>query len=91
MEQPFRGIVEFPLLAVFQFLGIRLEVSVTKKISEDTIRGAKAIAHELGWSVATLHRMKGRLPLYKDCTGGRTSPLAINREDIEAFKRRLRG
>lgn len=56
--------------------------------SSEIIRGAKAIAHELRVSVATLHRMKPDLPVRKGCAGGRTSPLEIRREDLEAFKRR---
>ncbi|MCK0207534.1 hypothetical protein MWN33_05745 [Starkeya koreensis] len=59
--------------------------------SSEIIRGAKAIAYELRVSVATLHRMKPNLPLRKGCAGGRTSPLEVDRKDIEALKRDRKG
>jgi len=58
--------------------------------STETIRGSKAIAHALDVSVATFLRMKKDLPLRKGCAGGKTSPLEISREDLEAFKRARR-
>lgn len=58
---------------------------------DDVIRGSAAIAHAFGWSRSTLNRMKERLPLRKGCTGGKTSPLEIDRKDVEAFKRARRG
>ncbi|MDQ0347876.1 hypothetical protein [Ancylobacter vacuolatus] len=58
---------------------------------DEVIRGSAAIAHAFGWSRSTLNRMKARLPLRKGCTGGKTSPLEIDRRDVEAFKRARRG
>lgn len=63
---------------------------MTTHITEETIRSAKAIAHELGWSLSTFHRLKGQLPLYKGCAGGKTSRFEITREDLEAYKRARR-
>ncbi|SCW34323.1 hypothetical protein [Ancylobacter rudongensis] len=67
---------------------------MTAGIQSEWIRGSKAIAHELGVSLATFFRMrKSRkdLPLRKGCAGGKTSPLEITREDLEAFVRGWKG
>lgn len=48
------------------------------------LRGSKLIAHELGVSVRTLYRQmeKGLVPVQKGGTGGRTSPLLLDRSEI---------
>lgn len=52
------------------------------------LRGSKLIAHELGVSVRTLHRQmgKGLVPIQKGGTGGRTSPLLLDRAAIGRLK-----
>lgn len=53
------------------------------------IRGTKAIAHELGCSPRTISKLvaEKRLPARHGFSGGRTSPLVIERKALDAFKR----
>lgn len=53
------------------------------------IRGAKAIAHELGCSPRTISKLvaEKRLPARHGLSGGRTSPLVIERKALDDFKR----
>ncbi|QIB32670.1 helix-turn-helix transcriptional regulator [Ancylobacter pratisalsi] len=57
------------------------------------IRGAKAIAHELGCSPRTVSRLaaNGKLPVKKAFSGGRTSPLVINRKELDDLKHDRKG
>ncbi len=57
-------------------------------IENRTIRGAKAIAHELGCSQRTVSRLaaEGRLPVRKGFSGGKTSPLITDRKSLDSFK-----
>ncbi|WGD31871.1 helix-turn-helix domain-containing protein [Ancylobacter sp. WKF20] len=52
------------------------------------IRGAKAIAHELGCSRRTVTKMvaEGKLPAKHGFSGGRTSPLIIERKALDRLK-----
>ena len=53
-----------------------------------TLRTSKQIAHELGVSLRTVTRwtQKGILPATKTGSGGRTSPLQVDRRAIERLK-----
>ncbi|MCS0494351.1 helix-turn-helix domain-containing protein [Ancylobacter sp. MQZ15Z-1] len=57
-------------------------------LNPPTIRGAKAIAHELGCSPRTVSRLaaNGKLPVKKGFSGGPTSPLIAERKALENFK-----
>lgn len=52
------------------------------------LRTSKQIAHELGVSLRTVTRwtQKGILPATKAGSGGRTSPLQVDRRAIERLK-----
>ncbi|MBS9476075.1 helix-turn-helix domain-containing protein [Ancylobacter radicis] len=52
------------------------------------IRGAKAIAHELGCSRRTVTKMvaEGKLPAKHGFSGGRTSPLIIERKALLSLR-----
>lgn len=56
--------------------------------SNPVIRGAKAIAHELGCSQRTVTRLAadGVLPVKKGFSGGKTSPLITDRKSLDSFK-----
>lgn len=53
------------------------------------IRGAKAIAHELGCSPRTVSKLvaEKKLPARHGLSGGPTSPLVIERKALDDFKR----
>ena len=53
------------------------------------IRGSKAIAHELGCCRRTVSKAvaDGTLPAKRGFSGGKTSPLIIERKQLEDFKR----
>lgn len=52
------------------------------------IRGTKAIAHELGCSPRTVSKLvaEKKLPARHGLSGGRTSPLVIERKVLDEFK-----
>ncbi|WAC25758.1 hypothetical protein [Ancylobacter sp. SL191] len=55
----------------------------------DYIRGTKAIAHELGVSRATFFRLRaqGQVPgLSKVGTGGKTSPVVMDRKSLQRLR-----
>lgn len=53
------------------------------------IRGAKRIAFELGCSPRTVSKLvaDGKLPVRKGFSGGRTSPLMIERKALQSLIR----
>ncbi|WP_394101403.1 helix-turn-helix domain-containing protein [Xanthobacter wiegelii] len=55
------------------------------------LRTSKQIAHELGVSQRTVTRwtQKGILPAVKTGSGGRTSPLVVDRRALEKLKKRV--
>ncbi|KPL55487.1 hypothetical protein ABB55_27305 [Prosthecomicrobium hirschii] len=55
----------------------------------EVIRGAKAVSHAIGVSPATLGRMirKGQIAVRKGGTGGRTSPIMIERHEAERIRK----
>lgn len=57
------------------------------------IRGAKAIAHELGCSPRTISKLvaEKKLPARHGLSGGRTSPLVIERKALDDFKHGSKG
>lgn len=57
-------------------------------LNNPTIRGTKAIAHELGCSRRTVARLAadGKLPVKKGFSGGKTSPLITDRKSLDSFK-----
>ncbi len=59
------------------------------KSDEQLIRGAKAIAHELGCSRRTVSKLvaEGKIPAKHGFSGGRTSPLIVERKALDHFKR----
>ncbi|MCL8385858.1 helix-turn-helix domain-containing protein [Xanthobacter aminoxidans] len=58
--------------------------------SDRPIRTSKQIAHELGISQRTVTRwtQKGILPATKTGSGGRTSPLEVDRRAVEKLKKK---
>lgn len=56
--------------------------------SDSQIRGAKAIAHELGCSRRTVSKLvaDGKIPAKHGFSGGKTSPLIIERKALDDLK-----
>ncbi|MFK8250672.1 helix-turn-helix domain-containing protein [Ancylobacter terrae] len=52
------------------------------------IRGSKAIAAELGCSVRTVRKLvsAGKIPARHGFSGGRTSPIIVQRKALDEFK-----
>lgn len=52
------------------------------------IRGAKAIAHELGCSRRTVSKLvaDGKIPAKHGFSGGKTSPLIVERKALDELK-----